>query len=847
MSFFNRLTAVWLAAWLILPALPVEAKTRKGDHYLAQGRAAEAKRDWDVALDAYEKALSEDPSEIVYQIAAQKARFQAAQVHLDHGLKVRDQGQLAEALLDFQKAYAFNPGSAAAAQEIERTQQMIERERLRLQQTGKEAPAEERALTPVEQFNKQTQQKLDSMLPLPELKPLNPEPITLKLANQSPRVLFETVAKLAGLNVLWDQEMNPPPTGRNLSFEENSVSVEQALDDLATQTRFYWKALSSNTIFITNDTVQKRRDYEDQVLKIFYLNNVNTVQELQEIINAVRTLTEINRIMPFGSQNAIIVRGEADRVAMAEKIIHDLDKPKAEVVVDILVLQASQVFSRQITSALASTGLNVPVTFSPRPGLQVPITNNQNNNNNQNNQNNLSNFNNAIAPTAAVATGPAAIPLSNLGHIASSDFSITLLGALLQAALSDANTKVLQAPQIRSVDNVKASLKIGDREPTATGSFQPGIGGVGINPLVNTQFTYIDVGVNVDITPRVHENGDVSMHVELDISNVSGQVNLGGLNQPIISQKKVIHDIRMKEGEVNLLGGLIQQQEDKTVTGIPGLSSIPLLRRLFTGESIDHNRSELMIALIPHIVRRPDITPENLRAISVGNATTVKLNYAPRPMEETPKAAVTPAPAPVAPPVTAPTAAPPPAATPPPAQPPAAAAQPPVTAPVPPSPAGLLLPPATAPPVDAPAAPPPPPGVASVRFLPAQVNATVSGAFTVALALQNGADVTSAPLQIQFDPKVLRLNDVASGDLMAQGGVQPVFAKNIQNDSGTATIQLSRPAGAAGATGSGVLVTLSFQAVAPGTTLVNIANLNVRNSQGQPAASGTPALPVRVQ
>ena len=841
MSFFNRLTAVFLTALLIAPTVPLEAKTKKGDRYLATGRSAEAKQDWDAALDAYEKALSEDPSEIVYQIAAQKARFQAAQAHLDHGLKVRDQGQLGEALLDFQKAYAFNPSSSAAEQEIRRTQVMIERERKRVEQTGKEAPPEQRSLTPVEVAKKATQDKIDSMLPLPELRPLNADPITLKMTNKPARVLFETVAKVAGINVLWDPDMSPPPTGRNLTFEVNNSTLDQALDDLATLTKFYWKALSPNTIFITNDTVQKRRDYEDEVLKVFYLSNINTPQELQEVINAVRTLTEINRIMPYASQNAIIVRGEADRVALAEKIITDLDKPKAEVVVDILVLQASTVFSRQITAALASTGLNVPVNFSPRPGLQVvtnPTTTPTTPTTDQNG--------NPITTPATTTTGPAAIPLANLGHLASSDFSITLPGALLQAAMSDANTKVLQSPQIRSVDNVKATLNIGDRQPTATGSFQPGIGGVGINPLVNTQFTYIDVGVNVAITPRVHDNGDVSMHVELDISNVSGEVNLGGLSQPIISQKKIVHDIRMKEGEVNLLGGLIQQQDNKTVTGIPGLSSIPLLRRLFTGESVDHNRSELMIALIPHIVRRPEITPENLRGISVGNATTIKLNYAPR-LEET----GAPKPAAAAPPTTAPPVAVAPAPVAPAPVVPVPLAQ--GAAPIPgapPATAPPLQPPATAPPLGAliPNAPAPPPAAAgTVRFLPAQVNATLSGTFSVAVALEGGADVTSAPMQIQFDPKILRLNDVSGGDFLAQAGVQPVFAKNIQNDSGTAAIQLSRPAGSPGASGAGVLLTLSFQAVGRGTTVVSLSNLNVRNSQGQPAAGGTPALPVQVQ
>ena len=197
---------------------------------------------------------------------------------------------------------------------------------------------------------------------------------------------------------------------------------------------------------------------------------------------------------------------------------------------------------------------------------------------------------------------------------------------------------MLQSPQLRAVDNVKATLKIGDREPTATGSFQPGIGGVGINPLVNTQFTFIDVGVNVEITPRVHDNGDVSLHVDLDISSVTGHVNLGGIDQPIIGQRKISHDIRMPEGAVQLLGGLTKYQETKTKTGIPGLANIPILGRLFSGESVDRERQELMIALIPHIVRRPEYTAENLRGIAVGNQQSVHLNYG-RQADATPAAA----------------------------------------------------------------------------------------------------------------------------------------------------------------------------------------------------------------
>ena len=238
MFVFNRLTAVVLAAVLIAPAIPLEARTKKGDKYLATGRASEAKKEWDAALESYEQALSEDPADVVYQMAAEKSRFQAAQAHIDKGLKIRNQGLLGEALLEFQKSYAINPGSAAAVQEIRRTEEMIQRERARVEETGREAPAEERALTPGEEAKKETRDKIDRMLPVPELKPLNPEPIRLKMNSQPVKVLFETVGKLAGINVVWDPEYQPPQKN-SLSVEFDNSTIDQALDAVAVLTKSY--------------------------------------------------------------------------------------------------------------------------------------------------------------------------------------------------------------------------------------------------------------------------------------------------------------------------------------------------------------------------------------------------------------------------------------------------------------------------------------------------------------------------------------------------------------------------------------------------------------------------------
>jgi general secretion pathway protein D len=632
---------------------------------------------------------------------------------------------------------------------------------------------------------------------------------------------------------------------------ENST-LEEALDYLAVITKSYWKPLSPNTIFITMDNPNKRRDYEEQVAKVFYLSNVSTPQELQEIVNAVRSVADIQRFFPYNAQNAIIAKGSADQVALAEKILHDLDKPKSEVVVDIIVMEASTVYTRQLTAAIASAGLTVPVNFAPRTSISTPTTGTTTTGTGTN----VGTGNGTVTATTTTNTS-STIPLSSLGHLSSADFSTTIPSALLQAVLSDAKTKVLQSPQLRAVDNLKATLKIGDRQPTATGSFQPGIGGVGINPLVNTQFTFIDVGVNVEITPRVHENGDVSLHVDLDISSVTGHVNLGGIDQPIIGQRKVSHDIRMPDGAVQLLAGLTKYQDTKTRTGIPGLASIPGLSRLFTSESVDRERQELMIALIPHVVRRPEYTAENLRGIAVGNQQSVHLNYgrqagappsAAAPRKEDPAGAAPRKEEPASPPMTAANPLAPPAGVP--------AMAPPATAP--PMGAPGLAPPATAPPMDssgmAPAAKSPtaadaskPVGNAVVRFLPPQMETTPQGSITVALIIENATDVASAPMQVSFDPKVVKMNDAGRGDFFASDGQVPLFTKNIQNDAGAAAMNLNRLPNTAGVSGSGVLTTLIFQGVAKGTTTVTVPNLTVRNAQGQVVFAGSPQMTVNVK
>jgi general secretion pathway protein D len=789
-----------LATFSLLVALltPLEARTRKGDRLLAEGRAAEARKQWDVALDLFEQALSDDPADSGYQIAMRRVRFQAGQFHVERGLKLRGAGQTAEALAEFEKAYAIDPSSSIAEQEIRRTRAILEREKKQALSPEGVKP-EERGLTSAELARKETQDKLDRVLTVPELKPLSNKPIDLKMNNQPMKVLFETVAKLAGVNVVFDQDI--PSGGKNLSVEFNGSTLEEALDYLSTLTKSFWKPLSPNTIFVTQDNTTKRRDYEDQVVKVFYLKNVSSAQELQEIATDVRSICDIRRLFTYNGQMALIVRAEADRVALAEKVIADLDKPKAEIIIDVLVLEHNYDKTRDLAFGLTD-GLNSPITYNGT--TTTPAT--------------------TAGGTATTTTAP--LTLNRISHLSTGQYSIVLPNAQLQATLKNNNTRVMQSPQVRAVDNQKAVLKIGNRVPTASGSFQPGIGGVGINPLVNTQFQFLDVGVNVDILPKIHGTDEVSLHVDMDISNVTDHVDLGGISQPVIGQRKVTFDVRLKEGEVNILGGLMQAQQSKVVTGWPGLSSIPIVGKFFSRESTDNSRSELLFVLIPHIVRAPEITETNLKGIASGSDTVVKLNYAPR---KTAQAATPAAPAPGA---TAPAA-------------PPVAAAPPVTAPpaaTPPAPG----PPATAPPAQlGPARTGAP---AAVTFSPASAEGQVGGAITVTLMVENASDLFSAPLRIKFDPKIVRLNDITAGGLLGSDG-KPTLppSKNILNDTGEASVTLSRVPGAGGVSGGGALVTFVFQAMAKGTTTVSFTDFALRDSKLQQIPAATQPLTITVR
>jgi general secretion pathway protein D len=820
----RRLRAT-LCALLILITVGVLLQAKdKGSKDFKDAEAAAAKQDWDKALPLYMSAMDKNPNNLAYTIGMRRARFQAGQMHVNKGQKLRTEGKVDDAMAEFQRAIVADPSSGIAIQELKRTQAILDDKK----NGGKPgANPNDAGLTPAERSRRADDQKVASIEAPPELSPVVARIPPIKMNNQPPKVLYETIGKMAGINVVFDSQYTAPQRNSNVDIATNTP-IEQAFDYLAMLTHTFWKPISPNTIFVAEDNVTKRRDYEDDVVKVFYVTNVTSVQEFQEIATTIRTVAEIRRVFTYNAQKALIVRGTADQVALTEKLIHDLDKPKSEVVIDVIVMQVNSQYSRSLAATIASggtAGLQQAISFLPTttntgttttstdPTTGITTT--------------------TVTPTttgaSTTATTAGTIPLSQIGHLSINQFSTSLPGAILNAVMSDARTKTLNKPQVRASDGMKVELIIGQRIPYATGSFSSGVSvSSSVSPLVSTQFNYADVGLKLNITPQIHSTSECTLHIEVEVSEVDQYVNIGGISQPVIGQSKNTADVRLRDGEVNLLSSLSQNSDSSTVGGLPGLTNIPILGQfLFGSSSKNKSTGELMIALIPHIVRTPDYTAENLRGIYAGSDQVVKLYYAPKAEE---------APAPANPPAgNAPSTNPPstnaPSITP-------AAAAPPATVPQ------TATPSATVP---VPPAAPSQPGHAQVRFAPATVEAKQGATVNVSVQIDNVADLFSAStIRIKYDPALLKLNDASPGELFSRDGIHLTQVKDIRNEVGEATMTIARAPGTKGITGAGAVLMLNFTAIGKGKGTITLPEFNLKNSQLQPVAATPGELPVTV-
>lgn len=747
----------------------------KANQEFDAGRKAEAIQDYDTALVEYDRALRANPGNAEYKLRSLRMHAMDGNFHLEQGEKLLKKGDLEMALAEFEKAQGVDPSNMAAEQEVAKTAKML---------------AEKNAANAPETVNPNPPQEELLEAP-PELKPLSREPIHLKAGPADARVIFETIAKLAGLSVIFDPDFH----GQRISVELPNITLEQALDAVALESKAFWKPLTSSVIFVAPDNAQRRKDLEDEIVKTFYLSNTLQPTDLTEVVTGLRSTLNITKILQVNAQNAIVIRATPDQVAAAAKIISSIDKARPEVVVHVQVLTANR---NRLRDLGILPGQSVAVTFTPRPALSPSSSSSSS-----------SGSSSSGSSSSGGSSTVEQVTLNNLHRLSSADWSATLPGATATAILTDAKTRMIQDPEIRITDGEKAKLTIGEKVPIATGSFQAGVGvGVGggagvVNPLVNTQFTYQDVGVTVEVQPRVHPDNEVSMKLTVDISSIANFQNIGGIQEPVIAQNKVEHEVRLKDGQVSVLGGLITQTEMININGIPGLAQVPLFRYLFSDNSNQIQDQEVLIVLTPHIVRFPSITAGDLRSLATGSDQNVRVY---REQDEA-----------LAAPSTKPQGAAPQQPQPPQPMPPSAAAN---------APAGAA---------------------AQLQFDPANVTLKRGDTMTLGLKVTNINDLFSIPLLIHYNPAVIQVEEIRNGGFLSGNSQDIAIVQRIDSERGEAVVSATRQPNTPGVSGTGTLLGLVVRAVGPGTSPIQILQVNARDSQQRtvPLVSGEATVQVQ--
>jgi general secretion pathway protein D len=584
--FVKQLRLLAIALLALTLSLPLRADQASAAY--KRGVHAESHNQYEQAYDAYNTAHTLKPQDAKYFSAYARMRFYVSVEDVRAGQQLLDAGKLQEALKKFQSAAEIDEtnffAQAQARQISDILRKQAQREQVSAAGRSPLAQAADDAGGPI------------------ELGAISSTLVNLRLTESS-TLVYKTIGKLAGVNVLFDTDYKP----QKINIELNDVTLREAFDMVAVQSKTFWQATSTNTILVAADTPAKRKEIQATSMKTFYLRNVSTPAELQEAANTLKGILDISRIQLIPAQNAMILRGTPDQMVLAQKLLEDIDKPKSEVEIDIAVLSVSR--SKMLTlGAVPPTSVNVNLT-SPTTSTTTSVTTGSGN-----------------SATGTTSSG-SGFTLNDLKNLNATNIVVSIPPYSFTALAGDSNTKVLQKPQIWAVDNQKATLKVGDRIPIATGSFGASGGTQGYGALVNTQFQYIDVGVNIDITPHIHSDREVTLKMTLEISSVTGTQNIGGINQPTIGQRRIDLESRLRDGEVNLVGGILDDTETQSLSGYPLLSKIPILKYFFAQEAKQKQEDEIVFAITPHIVRSQEVTGQNLRLVDLGAGGSVSVRH----------------------------------------------------------------------------------------------------------------------------------------------------------------------------------------------------------------------------
>jgi type II secretory pathway component GspD/PulD (secretin) len=833
MSRGRRHVARTIAALLLAVAVSGCATSRNYRHGEERSRAG----DWDTAVAYYTKALQENPDRPDYKISLERAMLKAAQVHMTAARDFDKKGDVENALLEYRKVLEYEPNAAHA----------ITR-RGELERQAREKAEASRPAAKIDAMRERARRTAEG----PILNPTSKAPLGLHFAtNTAIQDILKFIGDVTGINVIIEQGAQSVVT-RPTTIDVSGVTLEQGLNLVMTANQLWYKVLNDRTILVIQDTAQKRQQYEEQIIRTFYVSHADP-QEIYNMINQIVRIQGI-AITPVVSvnktANTITVRGTPNIVNILEKVIQANDRPRAEVIVDVELLEVNRQRAKEFGLNLAQ--YQIGAIFSPEgppggTGTTDPGTGNGGN---------------------AAGIGGSTFNLNTISQgISTADFYLTVPQAVVKFLASDTRTRVLAKPQLRGAEGADLELNLGDEIPVPSTVFG-GLGAGGVNTVPISSFTYKNVGVNVKMKPRVTFENEIILEIEIENSTLGNSINVAGQLLPTFGSRKVKTRMRLREGESNLIAGLVREEDRKVLKGVAGLMRIPILKDILGGTEEQIQSSDIVILLTPRIVRTHEVTQEHLDPIYIGSQMNLGLS-GPTPVigaEPLPAVPAAPEPATAAPPgaaapagvlpgnvsptsggVTSTPGLQPVPATPPPAPPqpnppgfsqssPAFTSPTPGSAPTPvPPTSGVGTPPSTPEPTP-PASPPAATAEATTPTPTPQVSVTTpgpefrvgGGPYTVPIAISNASRLSLMSVSLTYNPALVRVRSVQEGPFFRQGGVAQSFNHQIDANAGRVDISVTRGADATGASGTGLLAALVFDAVAPGTATFTVTGVSAQ-------------------
>lgn len=683
---------------------------------------------WDEAVQAYSRALEVDPDNKKYRMALQRAKLESSRLHFDKAKEHLAAGQYQLALIELRIVTELDPTNQFAAVELVKAAKALERQRV--SENGETL--------------EQMKRRVSEQSAPPQLDPASNEPISLSFPRETPvKDIYRALGNAFGINILFD----PGVKDERIAIELRDVTAQQALERVMQAAGHFYKILDARSLIVAPDNQQTRREYEDLVIRTFYLSN----GDAEQVANVIRTMIEARSVFPLKALNAITIRDTADKVLIAEKIIEANDKARAEVVVQVELLQMDLQKARTIGVNLSGLAAG---SVSVLGGDGKPVAN--------------------------------LLTIDQIRDIGSADLGFTIPSVAYSFIKNNSDTTLLAQPQLRITEGEKATLLIGNQIPIPVSTIPVINTGGNNNYAPATSYQYRDVGIKIAIEPRVHHNREVSLKLTVEVSNVADAgTSVGGQPaQPTIGTRTIESTIRLMDGETNFLAGLIRQDESEGSDRVPFLGDLPLIGRLFGIDSKSERRTDLVLTMTPHIIRIPDITEEDLAPMWVGTSGNLSFRgVSPRLESQTPgdpfvngatQFEVPPAPvldtvpAPSAPGVYVPQGSGPsdPFRSPPPAQPEEFPQQPP-----PPAPEPIVNPQQVQPQA----------AVISreevreprIAVQPGSVSITTGEARVWTIAGLDLEDVTTDAIEIRYDPSILHVADVALGSALEYVIAQP--------------------------------------------------------------------------